>query len=286
MHLASPSIGANAMYHYTDLNGFLSIIQNNSLWLTDARAMNDALEISWFGKLFAKGLERSIEGLHLSLSQKEILDDFINSSLNSNLTPHICCFSKEGDLLSQWRAYADDGFGVSIFFDESAFNKVSLSELPERLVDSTFYSDIIYCQEEQEVASKTLVDRTVNAINKISGNNRKDAYKTLPIREFWDIKANIELQSFFSKNPAFSEEKELRFIKLVELDKLKYKENLRFRVTGGTIASYFELEFSKPSIKRVILGPKCKADDNTIRLFLDANGFEHVEVLKSKASYR
>lgn len=31
--------------------------------------------------------------------------------------PYIACFSKEGDVLSQWRSYADDSRGVSIGFD-------------------------------------------------------------------------------------------------------------------------------------------------------------------------
>lgn len=36
-----------------------------------------------------------------------------------NTLPLISCFSKNGDLLSQWRAYAEDGKGFSIGFDSN-----------------------------------------------------------------------------------------------------------------------------------------------------------------------
>ena len=36
-----------------------------------------------------------------------------------NTLPLIGCFSKNGDLLSQWRAYAEDGKGFSIGFDSN-----------------------------------------------------------------------------------------------------------------------------------------------------------------------
>ncbi|WP_416152053.1 DUF2971 domain-containing protein [Pseudomonas sp. Bout1] len=33
------------------------------------------------------------------------------------------CFSKAGDVLSQWRAYADDGQGYAIGFDSKLLKK-------------------------------------------------------------------------------------------------------------------------------------------------------------------
>ena len=48
------------------------------------------------------------------------------------------CLSKKGDLLSQWRGYADDAFGVSIGFEKDYLKKLSMEsfatpEIPYRV---------------------------------------------------------------------------------------------------------------------------------------------------------
>jgi len=43
---------------------------------------------------------------------------------------YIACFSEKGDLLSQWRAYADDGEGVAIGFDPNGGRFPVVNELP------------------------------------------------------------------------------------------------------------------------------------------------------------
>lgn len=279
------------MYHYTDLNGFLSIIQNQSIWMTNARAMNDSSEVTWFNNLYTKELFGRMNKLNLSESQQAIFDSFLESSLNSELVPHICCFSKEGDLLSQWRAYADDGFGVSILFDDSGFDRIDLESYQGQFGDKTFCSDVVYDLQKHKDAARGLAERTLDATNKVS-INQNDVMKNLPLQEFWDIKAKIEIYSYFCKNPAFSEEMEIRLIKLVKIKNHTLelfpqpKEKLNFRVTGGTIASYLERPFASSCIKKIILGPKCKAEIRDITTFLRRNGFQSVEVVKSIASYR
>ena len=36
------------IYHYTDLNAFLSIIKNKKLWLSATNNLNDYYEVGWF----------------------------------------------------------------------------------------------------------------------------------------------------------------------------------------------------------------------------------------------
>jgi hypothetical protein len=51
------------------------------------------------------------------------------------------CLSEEGDLLSQWRGYADDGCGVAIGFESSFF-----SDLTEMTPDRAKGFDLLFVQ--------------------------------------------------------------------------------------------------------------------------------------------
>jgi len=56
------------------------------------------------------------------------IDEFF-SSLQLYLHPFIACLTLEGDQLSQWRSYADDGRGFAIGFRASALEKMPVTIL-------------------------------------------------------------------------------------------------------------------------------------------------------------
>jgi len=100
-----------------------------------------------------------------------------------------------------------------------------------------------------------------------------------------------------SKNPAFSEENELRIIHtpLIERDDSNFKmisniSNIKHRVSCNRLTSYFEYSFYQnndtPSIKEIIMGPKCNTDMQDIKDVLLCNGFPNVVIKNSTASYR
>ncbi len=107
----------------------------------------------------------------------------------------------------------------------------------------------------------------------------------------------INKMASVSKNPAFSEEQEVRIIHtpFIENDDTNFKmishvSYMKHRVSSNMITSYFELQFTLheayPSIKEVILGPKCITDVQELKNLLICNGFPHVTVKNSTASYR
>src|SRR3954470_9187707 len=105
---AAPDI----LYHYTRLDAFKAIVAHRLLWLSDIAKMNDAKERLWISEVFQRiwgARAKAGEGV------SEAGHYFYDFQLDT--TPvFICCFSEDGDLLSQWRAYTDDGRGVAIGF--------------------------------------------------------------------------------------------------------------------------------------------------------------------------
>src|SRR5260370_33518660 len=86
------------------------------MWFTERTRLNDTSEVSCGLEIAEKILgerSRTSDASHLKQSAESVFRDFRFFSAS---------FSFEGDDLSQWRNYADDGTGVVLSFRASAFN--------------------------------------------------------------------------------------------------------------------------------------------------------------------
>ena len=101
------------MYHYTYPAAFLEIVTSRTIWASASYTLNDVSERSWGYLIFAKAA-KSVEQETGSEFVERITGPVIAGYLHSMLM--IACFSLDADVLSQWRAYADDGHGFAIGF--------------------------------------------------------------------------------------------------------------------------------------------------------------------------
>lgn len=103
------------VYHYCSLEGFLSIIKNASLWISDISKSNDCIEGSYIYNKIKSRIERELEitpeDLHAWKTGCKV-----NEVADHLMLTYVACFSERKDCLSQWRDYADDGKGISIGF--------------------------------------------------------------------------------------------------------------------------------------------------------------------------
>lgn len=279
---------SNIVYHYCSVSTFLNIIQSKTLRFYDIDKSNDFLERKLLcQRLINKGINPFLEILKetsknsnkslLAIKNTEKLTAIKNSVTNKikNSKAYVICFSEEGDLLNQWRGYADDGQGLAIGFNDDVFRVLSVGQ------KSIFgYDKIQY------------IPRT--EINK---------FKNLSISS-----EDIEYKSVFAKNEAFAEEKEWRaviynrlnnnfsFVNLLnsmnqsEDNALQFKP-LQFSSNGKEIKSFIEVNFDKMKtifVKDIYIGPKCKVEIRDIELLLDTYGYkkENIRIERSIASYR
>ena len=99
------------LYHYCSLSAFMSIIQNKCIWLSDTRYTNDALEVRVFDDTVGAALSDLVRDEEITSEEANV---FWQTYKANNTVGYISCFSENGDLLSQWRAYSDDGHGVAV----------------------------------------------------------------------------------------------------------------------------------------------------------------------------
>ena len=267
------------IYNYCSAETFLKIIESKKLLLTSTKTMNDALEMEWFKGLFINILNNKLsEGV-----SKDIVDS-IYTNVIINMSPrYISCFSESGDMLSQWRAYADDGRGIAIGFsiDNMKINRMFPATLAmDNDERSVGLCKVIYTREAQENFINNMIEEYISGKSLI------------------ESASSISQLSTIFKNPAFLEEREWRILHSPILcyngtsnDSMimgKISE-CKFRMTSFGISPYFDWSFANHDplpIKEVILGPQHRSDPGDIDFFLNYNGFKEVTLKVSSASYR
>lgn len=297
------------IYHYTSVEAFMSIIQSQSLWVSSITEMNDSQEGKLLPPLIRRAIEsvhlsaeetiRCMEKYHSKdpLTQhlrvipniesnpefiegmrdltKRTLVELILPSLeivSNMLLPHICCFSKNGDKLSQWRAYGDDGKGVALAFSKIELEKSikNKSEFPK------YINDVIYNNLDQDEYCAKLIKELIE--QSIFRSKKVD-----PVKERF-VSSNFFAAPVLFKSEGFSEEDEVRLV-YNSNDEMKSK----YRTVNGNIISFYEHVFRPSCLKGIILGPKCNLQTDTLdfKRFL-GSGYNHLlqSIKKSEVSYK
>lgn len=177
------------VYQYRSLESFWSIIESDSFWATNARFSNDNEE-QLLGQEKIWELLKDIEGQRT----KEIQGDC-----------YIVCFCDDGDRLSQWRGYANEG--VAIGFD---FRNIRPFFIKKKEIDREKEEYLcIYnsCYEVQYVTEKTSKYEFADKFRlSISGDKsniqllKKKAQDVIPYVKHHGFKEEAESRLMFSDN--------------------------------------------------------------------------------------
>lgn len=282
-------------YYYCSLNTFFNILKNKQIYLSDPLKMNDNSEIKWYlerlnsenncnnhNRKTIYDMMKDRSGIDFTI--EELIDILKYKGQNS---VYISCFSKEPDVLSQWRSYADDGKGVALGFNLDKFCRFSNIFIREVI----YTDDVVYTDQENDVECVSDTIYTVITEKKIKSEHEQ--------LEVFLHELIPELVKY--KNPAFSEEKEIR---LIYCDELKFEEiineyglfqvewkskklNHEFRViSNNNITEFVKLDFASETIEDIYIGPKCLLNENDVSKIVNRFLGSKVDIVKSKASYR
>ncbi|WP_413508250.1 DUF2971 domain-containing protein [Serratia proteamaculans] len=269
------------IYHYCSPQTFLQVIERKCIWLSSTNNMNDFAEGEWF----ISAVKRMLE-----IKQDEYGSEWCNTAwvhFISNISPkYITCFSKNSDSLSQWRAYAQDGEGVAIGFEDSAFgaegDTIHTNISPKK---SLCLKDVKY-SSAQEIFNE--LSTTAELFRSLDTEEPSNSALT--------FSAICSSLAMLTKNPAFEEENERRLVYSAlitvrqndgSVEVMNALGDIRHRVSNGYLTSYFELNFNPvDAIKDIVLGPKNKFHKTDLSNFLGINSLGSVSFRRSAATYR
>lgn len=151
------------IFHYTDLNGLMGIVTNNSIWLSNALYLNDRDEVILGKKILSEQIEKfSID--NSELLPRENCEKILENFNGDNHSFYVSSFTPREDYLVQWITYAKEGKGVCIEFDtkESEFFRNFQSENLNAKLHRVVYSrDTIDQLLEVLLTSLSRIERSV-----------------------------------------------------------------------------------------------------------------------------
>ena len=272
------------LYHYCAPETLLALCSFKTLRFSDVFAMNDFMEVHWGHQTWEIAAGEVVDTVG-----KEFLDeiDAIISQSSIQVLPLACCFSRNGDVLSQWRAYSADGRGYAVGFDPRL-----LTQLPIRALKVEYD----HRAQIEEVKQFVLALHTVESEEEVP---RAD--------NFFKACAQLACDLASFKNPAFLEEDEVRLVHLLNFknsnDTLKLvdvggtsfgvdvpPQQVKFRMNGSTPVAYLDIDFTNGGavspIAEVVLGPKNDSVPSGTSVFLETLSHTGVKIRRSRASYR
>lgn len=185
------------VFHYTNLSALIGIIENQCIWATNLYFLNDRNEYKHGINIIQEVMES------IKTDENKSILHAITVVLNeiSEVDRYVACFSKEGDSLSQWRAYADNGSGVSIGFNRK--------KLETALSGNNSFKYIEYDKEKQKSVIKLVVDEATKFFL-----TKKEEFKWTDNMYYHFVGYSVSNVLDFIianfKDPAFKEEKEYR----------------------------------------------------------------------------
>ena len=258
---------------------------------------NDSLE----GKLLSRALEKlAISAGLTDVARNRITKDV--SAFERAIDGLALCLSEHGDLLSQWRGYADDATGLSIGFSREWIDRLVALHREDVTKDEPTDEDFFvslhrvqYSAEEHETEVGPIFEQARYFAMKEEDPSLAQQPPELPedIRKrgvglpenFGVALLFLFYKMFILKSSDFQAESEWR---LLSYSVRGVSDKAKFYPSSRKLIPYRAVDISRSTgpIKSVILGPKHETPPHVVKQFLAQCGFDNVEVKKSLISYR
>jgi len=281
--------GIDTVWHYTDGNGFLGILQSGRLYATQVSALNDSKETEYATDLFREEVKKAIA----EQAGKDEVISFFQSILEQikeepdNPTQgiskfYVACFSSRQDDLNQWSKYTKTSPGRFAI----GFHPNGLKREP----NSTLYR-VIYDRAKLEDSVKKVVYATLDFyMSGLTGERAEKPEEWAKVFYLaWD--EWIYKLAPLAKDQQWDSEGELRIVH--ELKVADFPD-VRFSQKKSSLARYLPLDFpcwvkervSRLPIAKVMVGPGENQASSRISaiLLLEQMGYPNVPVEISRST--
>jgi hypothetical protein len=261
------------LYHYTSQDGLIGIVDNKEIWATKAHYLNDSKEFEYAIDLVSELLEGEEY-----LGNKKAQDLRYRIGLVTHVNICVTSFTKNGDLLSQWRGYGTQGAGYSLGLSGAKLRKLAASQ-------DFILCPVVYKKDQQVALVKEIIERWCNGEHHVVGLN--------PMQNTLDIK--VEFEDYFAmlapilKDPSFLEEQEWRLISpLLSCN----ADRFEFRAGQYSLLPYYRFSLNEPSIpfglSKIVVGPSPMQELSTkaVESYLRSKGVSQDIVETSSIPYR
>jgi len=120
------------LFHYTSAAAAAAILTSRQMWATDLLFTDDPTELTYAASVISIALDDAIAAVGDDTSRRTWLDSFRRLAKNRarENSWYAISFCAHGDLLSQWRSYADSGGGFALGFSCNSLSTLRAWILP------------------------------------------------------------------------------------------------------------------------------------------------------------
>lgn len=252
------------LFHYTDINGFMGILDNSEFWLSDLKFLNDTEEWVNGCDIFDNLIDNYRELITVPVYRKFF--DCLREKLDyqkGNNNIFVMSFCEDGDLLSQWRGYGNNG-GISIGFSTKRNQILTCNNVQVTLLHDKILYDIA---DKEKLANEIL---GLGMENEFIRSEGADFVADVVSKVIWYV---IPL----FKNNSFSSEKEYRWAYRTDNN-----EAVHFRERNGMILPFVKIkkvtdndQVAKVNIEKIIIGPQKRQQEvsDGIKYYLECKGY-------------
>ena len=282
------------LFHYTGATGLHGILSSNRLWATHIEFLNDSLELT-YGKQFIQDyIDQKLIAAKPEVEKELLLQvaQFMKvKPIDKECDVYIACFCENGDLLSQWRGYGDFGKGYALGFDST-----KLVPMYRRFPScNIMIRPVVYQAKDQQVEVDNLVQLAFRQIT-LALEQGKEEKKTI-LHEFAAaLSYGLRNLAYLFKSEKFQEEREWRAIYLNGDNTEERRQSVKFRIMQELIIPYMEFDLTPSAgaeqerlpIVNIVCGPGVNypCAEKSLRMLLQAGGFQGVQITKSQIPFR
>lgn len=256
------------IYHYTDINGLLGMIETGKIWATHVSRLNDSSEYHHGIKVVADCVRNATPASSKSLVER-ILSEFRRAET------YVASYSTKHDLLSQWRSYSGEKVGYCLGL---ATNGIATLDDSTPLLEPVIYKDSL---------AQQVISRMLRSVDEYLQNNQFGEVEVgFLLGMVGGTLANLACTI---KHPKFEEENEYRQFYQPGATSLQLEK--KFRNGRFGLTAYVEVPFMEEgrlSLKSVTIGPcqDAELEIYTVKTLLEKHLYMNIEVLVSEIPLR
>lgn len=280
--LQEPDWVAKEFCHYTNLQGLIGIVENNELWLSDHRFVNDKLEYE-YGKQLAVSIISEIANTEGDSEFGGFIHTLLKSiQKTSSLGVYIGSMSFSPDKLDQWKGYGNSCESICITF-AGDFDLWNAGNSPPTHIRQ---HRVVY----DECKQKNLLREIIQIFK-----DHFDEIRQFPYPFLDNLTWLIESQFILFKHPEYASEDELR-LTISNLNHVLNSKKPKHRVAKGMIIPYISTKYistddtpplKRLPIKKIIVSPTSRSDLlESVRVFVANMGYTEVQVVESEIKFR
>lgn len=257
--------------HYTTLDGFKCILEENKFRATNISFLNDRAELQHAlnaSKNVFKKIEEKKDKSILALI-RNCFDQLKDKEKVA--TTYVTCFCQNHDSLNMWRGYGGQTQGVRLEFETNWLEQVFHSQ----------NTKLVEVQYTPETPGHQWIDDLADEI-----------YREVFIDDILDVpqeetRAKISKIIPRFKHIGFKEEEEWRFIISKESN-----DGVKFRESGHKLVPFIEIELAKTGeplpLQQITVGPGPDQEltQRSIKNFLDVKGYGKISVDTTAIPFR